>query len=223
MAVDGQLPVRKFGLVIFDLDGTLIDSQYDLALAVNHIRAAYGLPGISVDTVRAYIGNGIKSLVEKMITVEAGRGIENTISEFRAFYGEHLLDNTRLYPGVLEVLESLSAVKKAVLTNKPEAFTKEIIKGLRIDKYFESVSGGDSGRKKKPDPEPILEILTRFGISKNGCIMVGDGKNDILAARAAGIKCVAAQYGYTGKTELNAFGPDYTIKSIAELPKILLD
>jgi phosphoglycolate phosphatase len=211
----------RFDLIIFDLDGTLIDSQYDLAAAVNYTRLLYDMPQISLEEVRAYIGDGIKALMEKALPGIGEPEMRIAAIKFRTYYGENLLARTKLYPGVKQALETFSGFKKAILTNKPEAFTKTIIKNLGIEQYFDIVVGGDSGPKRKPDPGPLIDISVKLNVPAARALMVGDGKNDILAAKAAGIKCAAVQYGYTDIAEIAALHPDYCIKNIAELSGIL--
>ena len=114
----------KFDLIVFDLDGTLIDSKYDLANSVNYVRSLYSLPQLSIEKVRSYIGDGVKLLMEKALPDLAEAEIEVATIKFRAYYGTHLMETTKLFPGVKESLEGLSEIQKAVLTNKPEDFTK---------------------------------------------------------------------------------------------------
>jgi phosphoglycolate phosphatase len=222
LAVTGVFKMLPIELAIFDLDGTLIDSQYDLTSATNYIRSIYNLPNISTDKVRSYIGDGIKVLIEKALPGVDEREFDIATIKFQAFYGENLLKTTRLYTGVAETLEQLGGIRKAILTNKPEALTKIIIKKLDIGRYFDSVSGGDSTLKRKPDPQPVLDIIKKLDKRRENTIIVGDGKNDILAARATGIKSVAVTYGYTDQSKLEQLEPDYIIDRISKLPKIIL-
>ncbi len=214
--------MNKYDLIIFDLDGTLIDSQYDLAASVNYIRTLYGLRELSVDDVRSYIGDGIKILMERSLPDMGEAELEIATIKFRTYYGENLLRSTKLYPGVKDTLESLEGINKAVLTNKPETAARTIINKLQIDKYFIHVWGGDSGPNRKPDPQPILDIITQSKAQKDRSLMVGDGKNDILAAKAAGIMSVAVEYGYTEPENLKILQPDFTIKRISELKQIIM-
>lgn len=211
----------RFDLIVFDLDGTLIDSKYDLASSINYVRALYDLPQLSVDKVRSYVGDGLAVLMEKSLPGLAGSEIEIATIKYRAYYGTHLLETTKLYRGVKESLEKLSGVKKALLTNKPENFTKNILSGLAIEKYFKLVIGCDAGPKRKPDPFYLNEMLFKLKMDKGRCLMVGDGKNDLLAAKAAGIKCAAVLYGYTAKQELAALDPDYNINNFEEILAIV--
>jgi len=213
--------MQLFELVIFDLDGTLVDSQYDLSAAVNYTRSLYGLSALKIEEVRGFVGDGVRVLIEKALPGVTGHDIESAVIKFKAYYGEHLLDSTRLYPGVKLTLEETPNIIKAILTNKPEEFSKAIVKGLKIDKFFEVISGGDSGLKRKPDPAPILDIINRLNISSRRTLMVGDGVNDIIASKAAGINCVAVEYGYSKPETLRELKPDYVIKSIDELKTIL--
>jgi phosphoglycolate phosphatase len=211
----------KFDLVIFDLDGTLIDSQKDIASAVNYVRSIYGMQNLSTGQVRQIIGDGARLLVENALPGLKGAEIDIATIKFREYYNAHLLATTRLFPGARECLEELKDVKKALLTNKPEYSAKSILKGLKIEEYFESVIGGDTAPKRKPDPYHINELINKYDLRKSQCLMVGDGKNDIIAAKAAGIKCAAVEYGYTDISELQALHPDYFVKNISEIIKIV--
>jgi phosphoglycolate phosphatase len=213
--------MAQFNLLIFDLDGTLIDSQNDIAGAVNFVRSTYGLPNLNAGQVRSIIGDGAKLLMAKALPDLKDNEIDIATVKFRDYYSAHLLETTRLFPGVRECLDKLKGTIKVLLTNKPEDSTKAILRGLKIAEYFEDIIGGDTSPKKKPDPYHINEFIKKYNMQKSRCLMVGDGKNDILAARAAGIKCAAAQYGYTDIDELNELQPDYSISNISEIINIV--
>lgn len=213
--------MNRTKLLIFDLDGTIADTQQDLANAVNHVRDVHGLPPIDLATLRTYIGNGIVNLMERAMPGLTGKEMEQVVNEFRAYYRAHLLDTTELFPGIREVLAEYAELKKAVVTNKVESLSRELLNGLGILDRFNIVWGGDTGPKKKPDPEPLLKIMSLLKMDKEGCVMIGDGPNDILAAKNAGIRCIAVTYGYTDRAELEKLHPDYTIGSIGELVRII--
>jgi phosphoglycolate phosphatase len=208
-------------LLIFDLDGTIADSQQDLASSVNHVRALYGLTSIDLYTLRTYIGDGIVSLMERAMPGLTKADRENAIGQFRAYYRAHLLATTKLYPDVKKVLRKYAGLKKAVLTNKVESLSRELLNGLGILDQFAVVWGGDTGPRRKPDPEPVLRIIARLNVDKERSIMIGDGPNDIIAAKNAGIRSVAVTYGYSNREELSKLHPDFMIDSLTELAKII--
>ncbi len=173
--------------LLFDLDGTLIDSTRDLAESVRHVQAHYQCPLSSDSQVAAFIGDGIVKLVERAVPGFTGPKLHEAVDLLKAFYRTHCLDHTRLLPGVNQVLEHYRTKTLTVVTNKPERVSRRILKGLGIDGYFKSVLGGDSRPTKKPDPEPLLWVLNTFQVPPRRAVMVGDGPNDVLAGRAAGI------------------------------------
>jgi phosphoglycolate phosphatase len=199
----------KFSLLIFDLDGTLVDSQRDLAVSVNFLRKNYGKPPVDLPTLRTYIGNGVISLVERALPGINEKEKGKAVAAFRKHYEEHLLDTTGLFPGIREVLEASRKTSKAVLTNKSEIFSRKILAGLGVIDYFEVIWGGDTGPRNKPSPEPIIHIAGKTRIELETTLMIGDGVNDILSARAAGVSSCAVGWGYTDKSELLALKPDY--------------
>ncbi len=208
-----------FNCYIFDLDGTLIDTRKDLTTAVNILRRSYNLPPIDVKTVTSMVGDGIKKLVERSIS-EAGKvDIEKALQIFNEAYSKHLLDNTHAYQGILDVLESLknSGKKIAVNTNKADKFAIEILKKLGMYSYFDIIIGGDSVSRKKPDPEGIFTIIENLKVDVSESLMIGDGKNDIIASKKAGIKSAYVMYGYTTINDISELSPDYFISDPQEI------
>ena len=199
----------KFSLLIFDLDGTLADTQGDLTASVNHVLSLYGKPAVDIPTIRSYIGNGVVHLIERAIPDMKGNDLAEAVKKFRSYYGEHLLDNTGLFPGIKEVLNGTHGIKKAVLTNKLEIFSRKILSGLDIIGLFDVIWGGDTGPQSKPSPEPLLNIIGKLRAEPASTLMIGDSANDILSARAAGAKSCAAGWGYTDKLELLRLKPDF--------------
>jgi phosphoglycolate phosphatase len=210
-----------YEFIIFDLDGTLVDSQGDITSAVNCVREELGFAPLSIEEVRACLGSGIKSLVERVVPDKSEKVREDALERFKFHYGKRLTDTTKPYDGALEMLEALKGVKKAVLSNKTETFSKEILERLGLLKYFTAVWGGDTLGVKKPDPKPILDLIKNSKAEKSKTLMVGDSANDFKAAAAAGIKCAAVLYGYSTPQQIKEFNPDYLIKTPAELIKII--
>ena len=202
-------------LIAFDLDGTLIDSRRDLADAVNRTRASYGLPPLPLELVVSFVGNGIVKLVERALD-GAGVDLQEAVARQKKFYSEHLLDYTRLYDGVLTGLAELAAAgyRLAVLTNKPAAAARSILKSLKAADYFDEIAGGDSGYPLKPDPAALLVFLKKYGCRAADSWMVGDHYTDLEAGRLAGMRRALALYGFgSPKDEV----PDLKVESFMEL------
>jgi len=207
-------------LIIFDVDGTLIDSAKDLIDSVNFTLEAIGLPKEDPEQVQSFIGDGVRKLVERSLGQEHQHLYPKAVEIFRAYYDEHLLDQTRLYPGVEEILAHFASKKRAILTNKSERFTVKILKGLNILTHFEEVVGSDNTAYLKPEPYGIFKIIEDLKIEKKRAVMVGDGVRDIEAAQNAGIKSCAVLYGYTDKERLLNVKPDFFCEKIFQLKEI---
>jgi len=207
-------------LIVYDLDGTLIDSRLDIANAVNATLLELGWREIAVEKVSSFVGGGVKNLM-RLALEEAGaeaRGLsERAIKMFRRRYGEHLLDHTRLYPAVPRVLEFFKDRLQAVITNKPESFSRTILKGLKIDSYFFRVLGGDGGFPKKPAPEPLLEIVRSARIPAEEAVLVGDSAMDVETGRNAGVKTITVTYGFGSRQEIENARPDFILDDLEEL------
>lgn len=208
-------------LIIFDLDGTLVDSRRDLADALNHARVGFGLPPLDVETVSAFVGDGVRILIERAFATTDPNVVEAALAAFRPYYGAHCLDHTRLYPDVRETLATLPVRALAVLTNKPEAFARTILEGLEVGSRFVAVIGGDSGPMRKPDPAGVHEILRRTGVAPARAVLVGDSTIDLGAARAAGVRAGLVGWGFGREADLRAARPDFFLRRFADLPAAL--
>jgi phosphoglycolate phosphatase len=205
-------------VLIFDLDGTLIDSKADLALSVNAMLEHMRRAPLPHGTIYSYVGNGAPLLVRRAL----GEGVtdaeaEKGLAYFLAYYKEHMLDNTVPYPGVREGLAQLESHPMAVLTNKPVRFSTWILEGLGLRRYFKYVYGGNSFEKKKPDPMGIEILLRDFEASRHEAMMVGDSDVDVRTARNSGIWACGVSYGL-GTEGLRAHPPDIMLDSLEELP-----
>jgi phosphoglycolate phosphatase len=208
-------------LLVFDLDGTLVDSKQDLALSVNAMRAEMGLAPLALDTITSYIGQGVTLLVRRSLgTIATSENVEKGLAFFLAYYRDHMLDHTAPYPGVTEALEKLSDHKLAVLTNKPVNFSREMLTRLGLATYFAYIYGGNSFPQKKPDPIGLYKLMEDLQISAHATLMVGDSDTDILTGRNAGVWTCGVTYGFGAHT-LQTVSPDLVIDDMRELPPLL--
>lgn len=202
-------------LVIFDLDGTLIDSLRDIASAVNHATRPYGILEKSVPETGELLGTGISILIDRVLADRRDELKDDVMKGFMDYYSKHLIEHTTVYPGVRDVLENLVGYKRAVVTNKREQFAKTMLNELGIDSYFDSVLGSDSVAEKKPSPVPLLHLIDLYNISASEAVMVGDSEIDIAAGKEAGVTTVGVTYGYRERGALE--GADFIIDDISEL------
>ena len=207
-------------LLVYDLDGTLIDSRQDIANAVNGTLTELGLKNLPAEAIAAFVGSGVTHLMGQAlgeVTDDGARYLERSIKLFRRRYGEHLLDQTQAYPSVRKVLEFFKARKQAVITNKPEGFSQTILRGLGIDSYFFRIVGGDQGFPKKPDPKALLDILKTAGVSSAEALLIGDSAIDVETGRNAGVKTAAVTYGFGKRNEIEKSRPDFLWDDLEEL------
>ncbi len=225
-------------LLIFDLDGTLIDSGLDLALSVNAALQHLGRPALDHDTIFSYVGRGAPDLIDQATGGDASEEeIERGLHFFLRYYWDHKLDNTRLYPGVREALgqlaeasgqssrsmssRSMTSRTMAVLTNKPENVSRDIIAGLELDHLFSYIFGGNSFSTKKPDPIGIHHLLSRTGLSVGEAMIVGDSDVDIQAGSGAGIWTCGVSYGF-GSISEEENPPHLMVETLSGLTSALL-
>jgi phosphoglycolate phosphatase len=205
-------------LLIFDLDGTLIDSRLDLANAVNATRRHMGKEPLSNERVYSYVGNGAPVLIRRAMGDQATEAeLQEALEFFLEYYREHDLDETTLYPGVKESLARLAAAAKrmAVLTNKPLRMSQHIVNGLGVGEYFMKVYGGNSFEFKKPNPIGIHTLMEITGIGADRTMMVGDSAVDVATARNAGVRCCGVTYGFQPETLADP-APDLLVNRMEE-------
>ncbi len=218
-------PEPDMKLLIFDLDGTLIDSRLDLANAVNAALQRMGRAPLPNERIYSYVGDGAPTLLRRAMGPEAPQeDVHRALGHFLDCYGQHLLDNTRPYPGVDEALGRFAeaGIPMAVLTNKPERFSRELVRGLGWENRFFQVYGGDSLPEKKPHPLGIETLMREAGARPEQTLMIGDSAVDVLTARNAGVPVAAVTYGLQPET-LGQYPPDILVDSLAELARELLD
>jgi phosphoglycolate phosphatase len=214
------------GAVVFDLDGTLVDSAFDLTGALNHVLAAEGRARVPLDTVRHMVGRGARALIESGMEATGipatDADIARMLPGFLDYYSDHVADESVLFPGVRDVLHELrdANVKLGICTNKPIALTHQLLRALEIDSLFSAVLGGDSLSFRKPDPRHILETLVLLGVPARDAVMIGDSIHDISAAKAAFMPVVGVTFGYS-ETPIAELEPDAIISAYSELPEAL--
>ncbi|MCC6294896.1 MAG: HAD-IA family hydrolase [Bryobacterales bacterium] len=212
-------------LLIFDLDGTLIDSQLDLAHSVNAARAHMGMPPLEHERVYSYVGNGAPVLIRRALGPEASEAdVGTALAYFLDYYREHMLDNTVLYPGVRESLDRFRdrGLAMAVLTNKPVRFSQAIVDGLGLGGHFFRVYGGNSFEQKKPHPMGVEALLAEAGATKDRTMMVGDSAVDVRTARNAGIAVCGVTYGFQPETFAED-PPDLLVDRMEQLAERVLN
>lgn len=208
-------------LLIFDLDGTLVDSKEDLILSVNATRAHLGLPPLDGETVSSYVGNGAPVLIQRALGPGfSEKQLSDALQFFLSYYREHKLDHTDFYPGVREALGMFGKRTLAVLTNKPVRISREMLGQLGVAARFRYVFGGNSFENKKPHPEGVFAILAESGIAPEQAMMVGDSDVDVIAGRNAGIHTCGVSYGFKPHTFEHA-PPDFLVHSLPELARLL--
>ena len=209
-------------VVAFDMDGTLIDSAADIGAAANRMRASFGLKPLAREAVVRMVGNGARVLVARATADAPGLDQDEAFRRYRHEYDTHLIDETRLYPGVPDGLEALRSAgfRLAVYTNKPHGSTLHILKGLGVDSFFSVAIGADSGFPLKPAPDALLRILRETGTDAAGSWMVGDNWTDIDSGHAAGYRTAFCSYGYGAPDRIP---PDAVCPSFDAVKRTILD
>jgi phosphoglycolate phosphatase len=210
--------------LLFDLDGTLIDSKTDLANSINLMLADLGRSTLSEATVGGFVGDGVRVLVRRCLTETEpnhkppdeelhSRGI----ALMHSHYANEMLKTTRLYPQVSETLAAFDKKPKAVVTSKEGRFTRIILEHFDIAKYFDAIIGGDTTPARKPDPGPVLEAIKQLGCAASETVMIGDSENDVIAGKRAGTFACAVSYGFRSAEELRLTEPDVLIERFDQL------
>ncbi len=208
--------------VLFDLDGTLVDSRADLVASVNVALAAVGFKEKSSNEIIPHVGNGLRDLLLGVFGPVDEKTLEIGSKAFKAHYEEHCVDKTVLYAGAGDMLADLSRTKKlGIVTNKPWGFADKILKKLDVANSISVLVGGDSFPEKKPHPRPVLEAVKQLSGQASTTLILGDGVQDIKAGQAAGIKTCAARYGYGFVPETMNLKPDFSITTFNELKEIV--
>lgn len=209
--------------VLFDLDGTLIDSKKDIAASANATRKHYGFPPLPEEVVGTFVGYGIMMLLSKTIESDDPTRLKEAHGVFKLHYREHCVDATVPYPGTFELLESLKSrnIRMGIVSNKPQEFTDLILDKLKLAPYFGVSFGPEATVNKKPHPEPLLTAVERLGATPSNSVMIGDSPVDIEAARAARMLVGVVTHGYVSRDVLATSDPDWLVDSLSEFSDVL--
>ncbi len=204
-------------LLIFDLDGTLVDTALDLAHAVNFALQALGKTPLALEEVLRMVGDGARTLLTRALGQPTEEELLFALQKFRAHYAAHLADHSKPYPGIINVLAHFDQTKKAVLTNKPHEFTLSLLEQLHLSHAFVAIQGAQPQLPLKPDPTSLQHLLALMRVPASRALMIGDSENDILAGQAAGTMTCAATYGFRPAKKLLALAPDFVIHAPRDL------
>lgn len=208
-------------MIIYDLDGTLVDTRKDLTASTNYALTQLGLPPRTLEEVQAMVGDGAAMLIKRAVGEAHSELFEKALALFREHYRNNVCVHTTLYPSVKEVLAHFSSKIQTIFTNKPVDMAEMLIHKLQIADYFRKVLGGNMGLALKPSPDGVLLLCREFGVAPSEAVMVGDSLTDIQAGQTAGVKTAAVTYGYRQKSELEAGRPDFWIEHPGDLMKLL--
>ena len=204
-------------LIIYDLDGTLVDTREDIAQAANHMLSQLRLPLLASQEICRSVGRGLHNLITGCLKTEDPKQIERGTTLYRAYYAAHLLDHSTLYPGVREVLEYFKQRSQVVITNKPNPYSRDILVGLDVAGYFVEIVAGDSAYPKKPDPTAVQSMMEKAQTVPEKTLMVGDSPIDIETGRNAGVLTVGITQGFADDAELRAAAPTVLVRNFQEL------
>ncbi len=212
-----------FSLVIFDLDGTLIDAFEDIALAANLIRARNNLPPMSVEDVKLHVGHGARYLVEGVLASKDAAHVDENLEALVGFYETMPDSKARVYDGVVETLQRLQAasIRTAIASNKPHSVAEKVVEKLGLNPYFDLVHGQSDNIRRKPAPDLLYRIMRDAGVPGERALMVGDSDIDIECAKAAGIRVAAVSYGQHSAQRLSQAMPDFMLHSMPELLTVI--
>ena len=212
------------GAVVFDLDGTLIDSRGDIAAAVNHALLSVGRTPLAAGTIASFVGDGGRTLLARCAKLaESDAALDELLDRFVGYYASHPTDFTRWAEGAPDVLDRIAALDLpiALCTNKDRGVTEAILSALGVRTRFRAIYAAGDGPEKKPAPGPLLALAKRLGLEVASLVMVGDGPQDVECARRAGCRVVGVVSTYSGRERVQATQPDVAIDTLAELPDIV--
>lgn len=204
-------------MIFYDLDGTLVDTREDIAQAANHMRKAFGKQPLGVAEISRFVGRGLRYLVVNCLETVDEKSVEKGIQVYKDFYSRHMLDHSRLYDGVREFLEYFHGRRQAVITNKPNPFSVQMLETLGVAGYFFAIIDGHSGYPKKPAPDAILSFMERDKVEAEAVLLVGDSPIDIETGRNAGVEVAGVSHGFSPPRELESAKPHYFVENFQQL------
>ena len=215
--------MKRITAVIFDLDGTLLNTLEDLAGSTNYALGQFGFPLRSVDEVRSFVGDGVRKLIERALpSADNEQSVDAVLDSFKQHYVKHCQVKTCLYPGIKELLSVLNSkgYKLAIVSNKLQSGVDELYKQYFVDNIQVAI-GERAGLSRKPAPDMVLMVLDELGVNKNEALYVGDSEVDVATAKASGISCVSVLWGFRDKEFLEQHGAEYFINTPMELLTLL--
>jgi len=219
METEIEIIRRRFDAILFDLDGTLVDTAPDLCVALNHTLATIGLAPLQLDEVQSLVGNGARAMLSRGLDKhKAEADLDALFNVFLEYYADNIAGSSQIFDGLIPVVEKLADadIQFAVCTNKPEGLSRKLLRELGIADHFPVVVGGDSLPVRKPDPEHILATVRQMKSTPDRSLMIGDSANDVIAAKAANIPVIAVTFGYTD-VPVRELGADLVIEHFDEL------
>jgi phosphoglycolate phosphatase len=212
--------MSKFELVIFDLDGTLVDSKADIIYCFNQSLSKFGIEALPEELIAKHVGTGIRPLLKEVFANYPKTTLSELTQEFESLYSKNLTKQTKLYPGMLEILLQCQS-KKAVLTNKMQVFADMMIDQLNLREYFVGVFGRDAFDTCKPDPLPVFKVCEKFNMNLQKTIIIGDTETDIKTGKNSEIATCGVLYGYGNQSEIVASRPDFIVNAVKDLRSII--
>lgn len=209
--------MRKISLIVYDFDGTLVDTLFDIADSVNLTLDDLNLPRLPRETIRKYVGKGVERLMSQTLEGSSFTDIPKAVALFKKHYSENLVHHTDFYPHGREIIEHFKNKKQAICSNKPEDFVRRILESLNGLNCFDAIIGGDSVKSKKPDPEGLNSILEQLNVSAEDAVLIGDSPVDVETGKRAGVTTCVVSFGLGFPDEIAAANPDCSIDCLSEL------
>lgn len=209
--------MKRISLIVYDFDGTLVDTLDDICTSVNLALKELNVRQLEPAVIKTCVGRGVVTLMTRALDGTGFSDIDRAVQRFRKHYAEHLMDQTRWYPNCRETIEHFSDRRQAILSNKPEDFVRRILENLNCLHPFAAIIGGDTFETRKPDPEGLRHLLTRFDLSAEEVVMVGDSALDIETGKKAGVLTCAVTFGFGDREAFLSQQPDWVIDDISEL------
>ena len=204
-------------LIVYDLDGTLVDTLADIAQAASHMLSRLQAPALTPSEIRRFIGDGVHELVARCLRTDEPDRINEGVRIYRTYYQSHLLDESRLYPGAEAILAHFAGRIQAVITNKPGCYSRKILEGLGVAHHFVEIIGGDMGYPRKPDPSSLKNLMSRHGVVADETLLIGDSAGDVDTAQRAGVDTVAITRGFSDEEDIRPACPTAIVSSFREL------